>query len=208
LAARKQGCIVAVVQSQRAPADDVETAALRELDRGDTRLAAQHLMDGYGDAVYRLCRQILRDATLTDDVHQTVFVQAFEALARFDRRSSLRTWIFAIARHRCFDALKSTRRWRRRFVAVDERVDTAASTTTAPDAAHEQAAAQRQLERCMEGLSAESRLAVVLRFQHELSFAEMETVCGARANTLQARVARALVMLRDCLRRRSDDHGR
>jgi DNA-directed RNA polymerase specialized sigma24 family protein len=47
-----------------------------------------------------------------------------------------------------------------------------------------------------------------LRFQHELSFAEMETVCGARANTLQARVARALVMLRDCLRRRSDDHGR
>jgi DNA-directed RNA polymerase specialized sigma24 family protein len=87
--------------------------------RGDHRGALTILMHAYGRDLHRHCFQVLRDRDLADDVHQTVFVQAYRDLPGFAGRSSLRTWLYGIARHRCLDAMKIGARWRRRFVRAD-----------------------------------------------------------------------------------------
>src|SRR5262249_23650225 len=63
-------------------------------------------------AVYRYCRIALGDTVLADDVHQQVFIEAFRDLPGFAGRSTLRTWLFGIARHRVLDAAKRRRRAR------------------------------------------------------------------------------------------------
>ncbi|HEX9731227.1 MAG TPA: RNA polymerase sigma factor [Thermoanaerobaculia bacterium] len=177
---------------------DPERRALAALDRADPRAALAVLMEAYGTPLYRFCRQLVGDDALAEDVLQMTFVQAHDGLPRFARRSSLSTWLFGIARHRCLDALKAARRRRARFQLV-------ADPPEAPDggaAADERLAARSlrgALRRCLDKLAPAVRTAVLLRFQEDLSYPEMALVCGARPPALQARVARALPALRRCL---------
>jgi RNA polymerase sigma-70 factor (ECF subfamily) len=170
---------------------DPEAEAQDALARGDLRMALTVLMQEYGDDIYRHCRQVVGDDDLADEVHQTVFVQAYRDLPGFTGRSSLRSWLYAIARHRCLDALKITRRWRRRFLAGPTLPDRAAPVVDV-----ETRAELAALGRALEKLKPDVRIAVLLRYQEGLTFEEMADICGERATTLQARVARALPLLR------------
>lgn len=181
--------------------DGAEEAALTALDRGDREAALALLMDAYGGVLYRYCLHVVADPQLAEDVHQTTFVQAFEGMGRFARGSSLRTWLFGIARHRCLDALKTTRRRRARFRVVEALPDHPAGEAGPEDRLLARVRALA-LARCLGRLSSASRSAVLLRYQAGLSYAEMASAGGERATTLQARVARALPVLRRCLERR------
>jgi RNA polymerase sigma-70 factor (ECF subfamily) len=171
-----------------------ESAAAAALDAGDLARALTVLMEGYGVDVYRHCRQMLGDADLAAEVHQTVFIQAYRDLAGFGQRASFRSWLFAIARHRCLDACKMRHRLGRwlRQVTLPERPD----PRPAADEALAARGASDALERALATLAPKVRAAVLLRFQEGMSYEEMAVVCGERAATLQARVARALPRLR------------
>lgn len=176
-----------------------ESEILDALDRQDSRDALNRLMELYGHAVFRFCRQLTGDETLADECRQITFVQAYEGLPRFSRRSSLKTWLFSIARHRCLDALKSRRRRFARFLPMPEH-DVGSAGTVADKALAKDRL--RGLAECLAGLNAKVRAAVLLRFQEDLSYGQMAEVCDERPATLQARVARALPVLRQCLKRR------
>ncbi len=176
---------------------DPEREALEALDRADHEAALRTLMTAYGTAIYRFCRQLVSEE-LAEEAHQMTFVQAYEGLGRFSRRSSLRTWLFSIARHRCLDAAKIARRRQRRFELVAEPPESPAATSGAEERLAADARA-RALESCLGELKPEVRSAVVLRFQEDLSYPEMARVCDERPPTLQARVARAMPLLRRCL---------
>ena len=173
---------------------DPEAEALAATAQRDWRRALTVLMEAYGNDLYRHCRQVVGDDALAEDVHQIVFVQAYRDLPRFHGRSSLRTWLYGIARHRCLDALKMSRRRRRRFLAQRELPD-----VIDPAAGADAGVRAAELERALMELPPKVRIAVLLRYQDGLSYEEMAEVCGERAPTLQARVARALPRLRLCL---------
>ena len=180
-----------------------EELAKRALTEGDREAALTLLMATYGDEIYRHCRQVVGDRDMASDVHQTVFVQAYRDLPRFDGRASFRTWLYAIARHRCLDALKIRRRRRLRFllgVPVVERPD------PTPDARDrmERHAQTQAMDRALERLKPNVRIAVLLRYREDMSFEEMAEVCGERPATLQARVARALPKLRKALEKQEE----
>lgn len=173
-----------------------EHACLAALRSGDVREAVGVLMDLYGRSIYGYCRHLVGDVELARDVLQTTFLQAQQDLPRFAGRSSLKAWLYGIARHRCLDALKSARRRERRFTGLEHADAAAAEPGEAGLLAGE---AKRALARCLEQLEARSRAAVLLRFQEDMSYPEMASVCEERVSTLQKRVARALPVLRQCM---------
>ena len=177
--------------------DDV----LRLVDRGDLDAALRLLMQRYGTAVYRYCREALRDAALADDVHQRTFIEAHRDLPRFARRSSVRSWLFGIARHRVLDASKS----RRRALAHLDDDDATEVPDARPNAAEriDDARLRAALAECLDELGEHVRTAVLLRYQQGFSFEEMAEICADKAGTLQARVSRALPKLRECIETRT-----
>jgi RNA polymerase sigma factor (sigma-70 family) len=177
---------------------DPELAALAALDRGRLDDALVVLMREYGTAVYRYCRRMMADDDLAQEVQQMTFVQAHEGLARFARRSSLRSWLFGIARHRCLDHLKMHRRRHKRFGPIEEAPDLAEPGGSAEDRLSERSVA-RVLESCLRGLAPRVRTAVLLRYQQGLSYPEIARLSKEKAPALQVRVARALPLLRRCL---------
>ena len=180
---------------------DIEEEALGALDRDDRRGALTVLMRGYGDAVYQFCRRTLRDEALAEDVHQQTFVQAYEDLPRFSRRSSLKTWLFGIAHHRCLDAAKGRRRFLARFSAPEKLPDHEDSALAGEEKIQRNTVAQALLH-CLQQLAPATKIAVTLRYTEGFTFEEMSSICGEKAGTLQARVARAMPVIRKCLETR------
>lgn len=178
-------------------------AELRALiARGDRRGALTTLMKDYGDTVYGLCKRVLSDDALAQDVLQQVFIEAYRDLDRFEGRSSIRSWLLGIASHRCTDALRVRQRLQQRFENVEpaaiEYVDPARGALERLDRAQ----LLRALEDCLAKLSDDARMTILLRFQAGMSYEEMARKVPAKSDTLQTRVARALPALRRCLEAR------
>src|SRR3712207_9055802 len=95
--------------------DDLERLAAAAVD-GDP-LAAAALVRATQSDVWRLCAA-LGDRQSADDLTQETYLRAFGALHRFEGRSSLRTWLLAIARRVCADAVRSRRRRRLTLVQI------------------------------------------------------------------------------------------
>jgi RNA polymerase sigma-70 factor (ECF subfamily) len=179
---------------------ELEAEALAHLDRSDPRGALIVLMRAYGDAVLGHCIRVLRDRALAEDIRQQTFLEAFRDLPRFQRRSTLRCWVLGIASHRCLDAIKARRRRDARIDSGEEEAVVAAADES-PDPAHhvDRERTNRILEGCLDALSEEVRMTVLMKFQLDLSYEEMSPMVNQRPGTLQARVARALPALRRCL---------
>jgi len=168
-----------------------------ELVRDDQiRAALEQLMRRYGTAVYRYCRAELRDEALADDVQQQVFIEAFRDLPRFKRISTVRIWLFGIARHRVLDAAKQRTRRRNRFEPVDDAGVDAEDARPSPGESLDDARLRLALVACLSRLGDDARTAVLLHYQLGVSFEDMSKICGEKPGTLHARVARSLLRLR------------
>jgi RNA polymerase sigma factor (sigma-70 family) len=174
----------------------IEEKALELVAGGRTNEAFKLLMVAYGDAVRAFILRIVRHEEAAKDLTQQVFTEAFLGITRFQRRSSLWTWLCGIARNRSIDHTRRNRRvveiddldvWRTLAVQQDETMSV-----------HETEKRQA-LEKCLAKLSPELRAQLMMRFDLGLSFAEIGHEVGDAPGTVQVRVSRALPKLRKCL---------
>jgi RNA polymerase sigma factor (sigma-70 family) len=164
------------------------------MDDDDRKKRVTSLIRHHGEALRRYCDHVLEGHAPTDDVLQTVFMQAYRDIDRFaGEPASLGGWLHTIAYHRCLDVLK---RERRRPPPPPPGVQSHAGTP--PDEAIEVRCLVKELHACLGCLDPEKRTAVLLR-NHGYSYAQMERLCGDHAGTIEARVRRSLPVLRECL---------
>jgi RNA polymerase sigma-70 factor (ECF subfamily) len=68
------------------------------------------LVQPYRRELEVFCYRFLGSAVDAEDAVQDTLLSAWQGLAGFEGRSSLRTWLYRVATNRCLDALRSTRR--------------------------------------------------------------------------------------------------
>ncbi len=173
-----------------------ELLAAREGDR----LAFAAVVRRAQADVWRYCAQLVGREE-ADDLTQETFVRVVRALPAFRGEATARTWLLAIARRACADAVRRNVRIRRRdAVAGSSAVD-----LVAPDASP-----HAIVDSLLAELDADQRAAFVLTQLLGLSYAEAAYVCGVPVGTIRSRVARARMALVDSVRRAGrdpDDHG-
>lgn len=165
-------------------------------------LSFDEIMRDHGKAVRSLCARLLGDETLAQDVVQQVFLEAHRDLLAFERRAALRTWLCGIAVHRCQDALKARRRYAARVTSDELHLESCETTEPDPGTSLERSRLWEALHGGLATLSPDARVAVTLRFQHDLSYEEMARTLGEKSDTLNARVTRAISVLRRDLERK------
>jgi RNA polymerase sigma-70 factor (ECF subfamily) len=74
-------------------------------------------VDQYGDFLYNFAVGQVRDPHLAEDLVQETFLAALKSRDRFAGRSSVRTWLVSILRHKIYDHLRSSTR--RKTVALE-----------------------------------------------------------------------------------------
>lgn len=158
--------------------------------RDGDRLALASAIRASQSEVWRMARHLVgpEDA---DDVTQDVFVRAWRALPAFRADASGRTWLLAIARRACADAVR--RRVRRRRLDAALRDAPLATEIDGP-------AALQALDDLVATLTPERREAFVLTQLLGCSYAETADICATAVGTIRSRVARARSDLVDALR--------
>lgn len=69
------------------------------------------------------CYRMTGSLTDAEDLTQDVFVRALRSIDRFDRRASLRTWLYRIATNACIDFLRSHQRRAQPSASVEETLE-------------------------------------------------------------------------------------
>ena len=167
---------------------DELTRLLRAAQGGD-RLALAAFIRRSQAEVWRLCAYLV-DRQAADDLTQEVYLRAWTALPGWRGEASARTWLLAIARRTCVQAIR--RRLRHVITPIDM---AAADHQVLPDPA--EAVLLTQL---LTRLDPQRRAALVLTQLLGLSYAEAAEVCGCPVGTIRSRVARARADLANQLR--------
>lgn len=142
---------------------------------------------GHADFVWRTLRRYGVPAGSLEDAVQDVFVVAYDKLAGFEGRSTLKTWIFGIARR----VARDYRHGGRSSTIPGERLEALVETTGWAGGSFEQLELARLLERALAGIEPEKREAFILVDIEELTIAEAAEVLGANPNTLYSRLRAA-----------------
>ena len=165
--------------------DEHERALVARSAQGD-RDAFGRLYRRYEARIYGYVRNIVGDATLTEDLVVETMTVVWHSARTFGGASRVSTWILGIARHKAIDAVRA----RARLPALAP--VTAAAEVECPaagpaDIAHgERLAALTQ--RALALLTTEHREALRLAFYEELPYEEIAALVGIPANTVKSRV--------------------
>ena len=172
------------------PADE---EILTALGAGEHKRALALCARHHGAAIGRLCMALVGSAAESDDLVQETLLDAHAGFGGFRAESSLRAWLFTIARRKCARHLERTtrRHAKLRLVHDSERGDT------------EELLAQRErAERARTALSKirpSEREALVLRYVGDLSYREVGDACGIDEAAARKRVSRAIAKLREAV---------
>ena len=85
--------------------------------RDDVNTVATSWADNHGDYLFNFAVGQVRDAHVAEDLVQETFLGALRSQENFSGRSSERTWLVGILRHKIYDHLRKT--CRARAVRVD-----------------------------------------------------------------------------------------
>lgn len=159
------------------------------------REAYRTLVERESRAVIGLCQQVLRDPDEAQDVAQDAFVQAFRSLAGYRGEGSFGAWIGRIARRMAVArAASAGRRVAAGAVSAADLVGDEGADPLRHIVAVEHSA---RLRRAVEGLPADQRQVVSLRFFQDMPLERIAVETNVPLGTVKSRLHRALARLRE-----------
>ena len=142
-----------------------------------------------------MARRSLDDTGLAEEAVQETFLRAWRASHRYDPElSSLRTWLFAIARNVVVDLARS-----RRSRRLPEALDMGPAASEEPV---ESIVASWEIEEGLRRISAEHRQAIVQVYYRGRTSAEISAETGVPVGTVRSRLFYGLKALRLALEER------
>jgi len=157
------------------------------------------LVNIYKDRIFNLAYRMTGNYDDASDLAQETFIRAFENLHRFDLERPFFTWLYTIGLNIIRNHLKKDKRQRHHesgTVSDHGRYDTAGD----PEGDAMTRENTQMIEQCMEGLSAEMREAVILRFFQDVSFDDMADIMGISSSAAKMRVYRGLERIAGCMK--------
>jgi RNA polymerase sigma factor (sigma-70 family) len=168
-----------------------ERELIRSVLRND-RKAAARFVAGHIDAVYAYARHRLAPrADLVDDVVQDVFLSALNGLAAFQGRSSLRTWLIGIARHKIEDIYRQRLRLPEALDDLDSVEEESFRSTIALDEQIDAERARSKARHILEQMPERYTLMLLWRYWEHRSTRDMAVAIGRTQKSVERTLARA-----------------
>lgn len=150
------------------------------------------VVDAYQARVLGYVRRFVRNEEEALDVTQEVFIKAFQAMAGFDGRASLRSWLFRIAHNLCIDRARKRDRSPLELsiepnVEGDEPFEFADPRW---DPSHQMMADELAdvLEQALASMSDKLRTVLLLHDQEDMGYEEIAKTVNVPVGTVKSRL--------------------
>jgi RNA polymerase sigma-70 factor (ECF subfamily) len=188
--------------SAAAPGDGVFDEDTELLDRlaGADELAFRQLVERHIDRAYAIALRIVGNAADAEDVVQDTMLKVWTHRGRWQHgRAKFSTWLYRVVSNRCIDLRRKP---------GSENVDTVPEVAdAAPDASRviERNELNELLERAMQRLPEQQRVAVILSYHENMSNGEIAEVMDSTVAAVESLLKRGRQQLRELLRRHECD---
>jgi len=160
------------------------------------------LIESYHDEIYSYIWRLLDSAANADstveaqDVTQEVFMRAYRTFERLRPDSNHRAWLYKIATHCAYTALRRGQRQARHSVPLEDEHEEFADADPSPDRLAVQHETLAVIRRIIAALPAKQQAAVVLRHVQGLEYAEIAKALDCSEDSARANVYQAVRRLR------------
>jgi RNA polymerase sigma-70 factor (ECF subfamily) len=185
------------------PVRDVELELVERCQRGD-RAAFEEIFMLYRDDVFRFAFLVVRDASLAQDVVQEAFLKVFRSIAKFQFRSSFKSWLYRVAVNEAITILRRRKIKEELAPAPGAARETGVASPARawqPEEAALDSEERRLLHFAIDQLDPVHRSVVVLKYFHEFSDTEIAAIIGCPPGTVKSRLHRARELLRHYMAR-------
>jgi RNA polymerase sigma-70 factor (ECF subfamily) len=163
-----------------------DAALIESIAEGNKR-ALQVLLARHNQRVYRFVWRLTQDASAAEDIASEVFFEVWRSADRFQSKSTVSTWLLAIARNKAIAMLR-----RRKHEELDDDEAAAiADPSSDPEGALDKKNHSALLQRSLTELSPVHRQVIDLVYYHEKSIAEVAEIVDAPQNTVKTRMFHA-----------------
>jgi len=175
---------------------DVPETDLVASAQSGNRTAFGSLYERYMEQIYRYVYYRVSDRDEAEDLTETIFVKAWEALPRFrPQGATFRAWLYRIAHNAVIDR----HRTRKTVVPLEQAQDWLDVEASSPEEAAEAAQESATLGAALSQLKPRLREVILHRFVSGLSHDETAQVMGLRKGHVRVLQHRALNQMRDLL---------
>ena len=166
---------------------DVTPAVIDACRRGD-RDGFRVLYEAYKDKVYSIALFFFHgDAAMAADVTQQVFLKLMGSIGQFRGDAGFSTWLYRFVVNACIDTTRSG-------AARARSTDPAVLDLLPASGSHEDTFAKAQVagsvRAAVSALAPKIRIAILLRYFEDLSYAEMADVLKCSTGTVASRLSR------------------
>jgi RNA polymerase sigma-70 factor (ECF subfamily) len=166
---------------------------LQRVSHGD-KAAMRILYDEYAPNLRRfITRWIANENDASDILHDTM-LEIWRKADRFQGRSSVKSWMFSIARNKAID--RNRKGARTVLAEPDENI---ADESPQPDDIVDAFQDAKRVRACIEKLSAVHKAAIHLAFFEGLTYPEIAQIEGCPVGTVKTRIMHAKKLLLRCL---------
>lgn len=156
--------------------------------------ALKQLYDSYSDHMNSFVRNYLADPQEAADVVHEAMLDVWRQAGRFSNRSTVKSWMFAIARNKAIDR---NRKGARAIVAeVDTQIP---DETPGAQAILEAFQDAERVRHCIEHLSDIQKSVIHLAFYEDFSYSEIAKIEDCPTGTVKTRIMAAKKSLLKCL---------
>ena len=163
--------------------DSTDEGLLARIAEGD-RLAMRTLYGRHSVKLYRFVLRLIGDEAKAEDIVSEVFFDVWRQAGRFEGRSQVATWIFAIARFKALTA----RRIRRDQTLDQTIIETVADSADDPEMSLQKKSDATLLRSCIAQLSTDHREVIDLVYYHSMSVEQVAAVLGIPQGTVKTRM--------------------
>lgn len=179
-----------------------DEALIDRIAKGD-RMAMQVLFARHQVRVFRFVVRLTGNEATAEDVISEVFLDVWRFAGRFEARSSVSTWLLAIARNKAYSILRRPRT----DELDDAKAEAIEDTSDDPEVSAQKKDKGELLRQCIDRLSSEHREVIDLVYYHEKSIEEVAEIVGIPENTVKTRMFYARKKLSDMLQAAGIDRG-
>ena len=190
-----------------ASGDDPERdIRLMEKVRAGDMDAFRELVETHQHRVIGTVTRMLGDAHEAEDLSQQIFVRVWKSAPRWEPTAKFTTWLYTILRNLVFNECR--RRARHKTTSLDAATDDADhpqqfadGNVKSPDTTMLDEEMQDAIERSIQELPEQQRMAVIMRRYQDVSYEEIAEVLDLTVPSVKSLLFRARTELREKLRK-------
>lgn len=175
------------------------------LEQGALGAAATEIVRGYGPGILGYLSTMLRDDDAAHEAFSMFAEELWRALPRYGRRSSVKTWAYAIGYHCALRYRRGLARRRTRPIRSSEHSKLAASVHTVARS-FSRTEADRKLDVLRQTLDEEEQTLLILRLDRRMSWEEIGRVLGTKRAAIPA-LRKRFQRLKERLRAHAEREG-